>query len=366
MHHSTKRKSVKTNRTLRNSIGVDTGDKKSRICVLSPDGEILEETEIPTSVPGYTRYFKRQDHALVSFEVGTHSAWIEIVVRDCGHDVIVANPREIEGIYKSNHKTDKRDALLLATYAAKSPELLHGITQRSPEIRRDLTLINARDSLVQVRTALVNAVRGFVKPTGHRIPSKISTHSFHRKATEHIPADLGPVLEPLLVSIGELTRQIDHYDREIELCSKKYPVTARLRQVAGVGPITSLMLVLVIMDPKRFKKSRQVGAYLGLVPKTYQSGESSPQLGITKSGNVLLRRLLVGSAHYILGRFGEDSDLRRYGLALAQRGGKAGKKRAVVAVARKLAVLLHRLWVTGEDYEPLRNATRRESKRAVA
>ena len=365
MRHSTKRVSVRANQPQRNTIGVDTSDKKSRICVLSPDGEILEETEIPTSMPGYTRYFKRQVPALVTCEVGSHSAWIEIVLRDCGHDVIVANPREIEGMRKRNHKTDKRDAFLLARSALQSPESLHGITQRSPEIRRDMTLLNARDSLVEARTALVNAVRGFVKPTGHRIP-KISTHAFHKKALEHIPADLGPALEPLLVTIAGLTQQIDHYDREIERCAKKHPVTERLRQVGGVGPITSLLLVLVIMDPKRFKKSRDVGAYLGLVPKTYQSGESSPQLGITKSGNVLLRRLLVGSAHYILGPFGEDSDLRRYGLALAERGGKAAKKKAVVAVARKLAVLLHRLWVTGEDYEPLRNSTRRTSKRAIA
>lgn len=365
MRHSTKRVSVRASRPQRNTIGVDTSDKKSRICVLSPDGEILEETEIPTSMPGYTRYFKRQEPALVTCEVGSHSAWIEIVLRDCGHDVIVANPREIEGMRKRNHKTDKRDAFLLARSALQSPESLHGITQRSPEIRRDMTLMNARDSLVEARTKLVNAVRGFVKPMGHRIP-KISTRSFHRKALEHIPADLGPALEPLLVTIAGLTQQIDHYDREIERCAKKYPVTERLRQVGGVGPITSLLLVLVIMDPKRFKKSRDVGAYLGLVPKTYQSGESSPQLGITKSGNVLLRRLLVGSAHYILGPFGEDSDLRRYGLALAERGGKAAKKKAVVAVARKLAVLLHRLWVTGEDYEPLRNSTRRACKRATA
>ena len=365
MRHSTKRVSVRVSRPQRNTIGVDTSDKKSRICVLSPDGEILEETEIPTSPSGYTRYFKRQEPALVTCEVGSHSAWIELVLRDCGHDVIVANPREIEGMRKRNHKTDKHDAFLLAKNALQSPESLHGITQRSPQIRRDLTLINARDSLVEARTALVNAVRGFVKPTGHRIP-KTSTRSFHKKALEHIPADLGPALEPLLGTIAGLTQQIDHYDREIGRCAKKYPVTERLRQVGGVGPITSLLLVLVIMDPKRFKKSRDVGAYLGLVPKTYQSGESDPQLGITKSGNVLLRRLLVGSAHYILGPFGEDSDLRRYGLALAERGGRGAKKKAVVAVARKLAVLLHRLWVTGEDYEPLRNSTRRASKRAIA
>ena len=281
MRHSTKRVSVRANRPQRNTIGVDTSDKKSRICVLSPDGEILEETEIPTSPPGYTRYFKRQERALVTCEVGSHSAWIELVLRDCGHDVIVANPRELEGMRKRNHKTYKRDAFLLARTALQSPEDLHGITQRSPEIRRDMTLLNARDSLVEARTMLVNSVRGFVKPTGHRI-TKVSTHSFHLKALEHIPADLGPALEPLLVTIEGLTHQIDHYDREIAHCAKKYPVTERLRQVGGVGPITSLLLVLVIMDPKRFKKSRDVGAYLGLVPKTYQSGERDPQLGITK------------------------------------------------------------------------------------
>jgi transposase len=112
--------------------------------------------------------------------------------------------------------------------------------------------------------------------------------------------------------------------------------------------------LLTIEDPARFAKSREVGPYVGLVPKQDESGESSPQLGITKTGDVMLRRLLVGSAHYILGPFGEDCDLRRQGMKLAARGGKNAKRRAIVAVARKLAVLLHRLWVTGEVYQPLR------------
>lgn len=336
---------------------------------MDASGEVLEETEILTSRSGYTRYFKRQEPALVAFEVGTHSAWIEEVLRKCGHDVIVADPRKLALISKSNRKTDKHDAWTLARLAARSPELLSPVTQRPPEMRKHLTLLRARFALVDERTALVNAVRGFVKPTGYRIPSTISTHAFHRKALEYIPDELTRVLTPLLLVIEQLTRQIDHYEREVEkLCDEKYPVTGYLREVAGVGPITVLAFVLIIMNPKRFKKSRDVGAYLGLVPRTYQSGESSPELRITKSGNILLRRLLVGSAHYILGKFGDrqDSDLRRYGLALMARGGKSAKKRAAVAVARRLAVILHRMWMTGECYEPLRNAKRREAKRTSA
>jgi len=114
--------------------------------------------------------------------------------------------------------------------------------------------------------------------------------------------------------------------------------------------------VLTLDDPKRFRRSRDVGGFLGLRPKQRDSGQSQPQLRITKEGDPYLRKLLVQGAHYILGWRGPDTDLRRWGLKLAARGGKNAKKRAVVAVARKLAVLLHRIWVSGENYEPLRHS----------
>jgi transposase len=175
--------------------------------------------------------------------------------------------------------------------------------------------------------------------------------------SEHIPQDLRAALEPLLASIASMTETIRGYERRIEeLGQTEYPVTNRLRQVEGVGPITALTYVLTIDSPERFRRSRMVGAFLGLRPRRDQSGGSDPQLHITKAGDKTLRRLLVGSAHYILGPFGSDCALRRFGLALASRGGKNAKKRAVVAVARKLAVLLHRLWLTGEEYDPMRAA----------
>jgi transposase len=175
-------------------------------------------------------------------------------------------------------------------------------------------------------------------------------------ARELIPEDLAPALLPLLDTLTQLTARIRAYDKKIrELCDKSYPETAQLRQVTGVGPITGLAFVLTLEDPGRFKKSRIVGAFVGLVPRKDQSGDRDPELPITKAGDPMLRQLLVQSAHYVLGPFGPDCDLQRFGKRLESRGGKNAKKRAVVAVARKLAVLLHSLWKTGEEYEPLRH-----------
>jgi len=175
------------------------------------------------------------------------------------------------------------------------------------------------------------------------------------------PQALRPALWPILEQIASLTERIRQYDRKLEtVCEEHYPETELLRQVEGVGPLTALTFVLSLEDPYRFEKSRSVGAYLGLVPARNQSGDRDPQRRISKEGDELLRKLLVSCAHYILGPFGSDSDLRRHGEKIASRGGKNAKKRAVVAVARKLSVcvLLHSLWVSAEIYEPLRNTHR--------
>jgi transposase len=219
---------------------------------------------------------------------------------------------------------------------------------------------------VGARTQLVNHIRGAVKSFGARLP-KCPAVSFHKKAAAHIPEILWPALEPLLETIGSLTQRIREYDQQLEtICQEHYPETDLLRQVEGVGALTALTFVLTLEDPSRFAKSRTVGAYLGLVPARDQSGDRDPQRRITKEGDEMLRRLLVGSAHYILGPFAKDSDLRRHGEKIATRGAKNAKKRAAVAVARKLSVLLHRLWVTGELYDPLYNTHRRTQQEEAA
>ena len=292
--------------------------------------------------------------------------WVQEVICGCGHEVLVANPRLMEGSKRRKRKNDRIDANKLARLGRVDPKSLHPIQHRSREVRQDLVMLRARDALVAARTELINTTRGLVKSMGTRLP-KCSSPSFAQKAEEAVPVEIREALLPLVRMAAALSECIQEYDEKIEkLGREKYGHTALLRQVKGVGPITALAYVLTLENPKRFVKSRDVGPYLGLVPKQEDSGESQPQLGISKTGDTMVRKLLVGSAHYILGPFGPDTDLRRYGLRLCERGGKNAKKRAAVAVARKLAVLLHRLWVSGEVYEPLRQGMSATIAPAVA
>jgi transposase len=338
------------------TIGVDLGDKWSSYCILGLDGEVLSEGQLRTMQQDFEEFFQALTAARVVIEVGTHSAWSREVVAGCGHEVLVANPRQMEGPKQRKRKNDRIDAHRLARMGRVDPQSLYPIEHRSAEVRQDLVMLRARDALVAARTQLINTTRGLVKSVGARLP-KCSSPSFPHKAEAALPAEMRESLLPLVRLVEMLSDSIKAYDERIEKrASQKYKHTELLRQVKGVGALTSLAYVLTLENPERFTKSRDVGPYLGLVPKQEDSGESQPQLRISKAGDVMLRRLLVGSAHYILGPLGPDTDLRRYGLRLCARGGKNAKKRAAVAVARKLAVLLHRLWVGGEVYEPLRDA----------
>jgi transposase len=335
------------------TVGVDLGDQWSRYCILDLQGETVSEGPLQTRQAELAEFFHALPPARVVIEVGTHSAWVQEVIAGEGHEVLVANPRLMEGSKRRKRKNDRIDAHKLARLGRVDPQSLHPITHRSREVRQDLVLLRAREALVEARTELINATRGLVKSLGARLP-QCSSRSFGHKVGDSIPAEAREALLPLLQLADGMSACVKDYDQRIEeLASEKYGHTKLLRQVKGVGPLTSLAYVLTLEKPERFPRSRDVGPYVGLVPKQEDSGESQPQLGISKAGDTMLRKLLVGSAHYILGPFGPDTDLRRYGLRLCERGGKNAKKRAAVAVARKLAVLLHRLWVSGEAYEPL-------------
>lgn len=348
------------------TVGVDLGDKWSNFCILGLEGEKLTEGELRTTQQDFAEFFQSMASARVVMEVGTHSAWARDVVARSGHEVLVANPRQMEGPKRRKRKNDRIDAHKLARVGRMDPQSLFAIAHRSVEVRQDLMAVRARDALVAVRKNLINTTRGLVKSMGARLP-KCSTRSFSKKVEGALPAEVREVLLPLVRLVEKLSSSIQEYDEKIEkLATEKYAHTELLRQVKGVGALTALAYVLTLEDPQRFVKSRDVGPYLGLVPKQEDSGDRQPQLRITKMGDMMVRRLLVGSAHYILGPFGPDTDLRRYGLRLTERGGKNAKKRAVVAVARKLAVLLHRLWVGGEVYEPLRQALPKATQEEAA
>lgn len=349
------------------TAGLDLGDKYSYLCLIGTDtGKVVEEGRLRTTPETLRHRFDSEQQMTVAIEAGTHSPWVSRVLEgECGHKVLVANPRKTRLIYGQGRKTDKLDAEKLARLARVDPKLLSPLEHRGEASQAHLALIRSREVVVRSRAQLINHVRGAVKSFGARLP-KCSTASFHKKVAAWIPQELRPALEPLLETIASLSTRVRHYDRELEqLAQEHYPETKLLRQVQGVGTLTALTFVLTLEDPGRFEESRQVGAYLGLVPSKDQSGERDPQKRISREGDEMLRRLLVGSAHYILGPFGEDCDLRRHGLKIA--GGAAAKntrKRAVVAVARKLSVLLHHLWISGEVYEPLYNSRQPKGRAA--
>lgn len=338
------------------TIGLDLGDKMSHYCVLAGDGEKLYEGKVATNKQALAEVFGALAKCRIALEVGTHSPWVSRLLASQGHEVIVANARQVKLITQSSRKNDKLDAETLGRLARVDPQLLRPIQHRSEEAQQELMVIRVRAALVEARTALVNHARGLAKAVGERIP-KCDADNLEVESLRALPGGLRGVLQPVVEEVESLTEKIHSCNEQIEqIARKKYPETELLRQVSGVGTLIALTFVLTVEDATRFGKSRDMGCYVGLRPRRSASGESQPQLGISKEGDVYLRKLLVQGAHCILSRRGPDTDLKRWGLKLAARGGKNAKKRALVAVARKLAILLHRLWVTGEVYEPLRNS----------
>ena len=348
----TRRKRILSEKKL--TIGMDLGDRFTYYCVLDPAGEVLIEDKLPTTKQGMERVFGKIPRSRVALETGAHSPWVSRQLTQLGHEVIVAHARNVRLIGESRRKDDRLDARMLARLARIDPCLLSPVQHRSAEAQAHLTVIRARAALVGTRTALVNTARGLAKSYGERL-RKCGTQQVRPVLATGLSAELQTALEPLLTEVDSLNQRIAEYDRRIEhIATEVHPEVALLKQVKGVGTLIALTYVLTVGDPHRFHRSRDVGCYLGLRPGRRNSGSSQPQLHISKEGDRYLRTLMVQGAHYILGPFGQDSDLRRWGLKLSERGGSNAKKRAIVAVARKLSVLLHKLWVSGKVYEPLR------------
>ena len=332
------------------TIGLDLGDRNSWYCVLDEAGQVQLEQRVRTNAEALQEVFGAMPRSRVALEIGTHSPWISRLLSELGHEVMVANARKVRLIAESRKKDDRLDAQTLARLARIDPQLLCPVKHRSRQAQADLMMIRARAGLVRARTGLVNTARGLAKSYGERLRGC-------KEKAEGLSPELQSALSPLLTALESLSQQIREYNEGIEtLAEERYPQTALLKQVKGVGTLIALTFLLTLEDPRRFSKSREVGGYLGLQPGRRNSGQSEPQMHISKEGDPYLRTLLVQGAQHILGPFGIDCDLRRWGLKLAERGGGNGKKRAIVATARKLAVLLVLLWVSGEVFEPLHNS----------
>lgn len=334
------------------TLGLDLGDRRTNLCLLSAEGETLAEDQIATSKRALGDLFERTDGCRVVLEACGHVHWIAALAEEHGHEVVVANPRELRLISQSGRKNDRNDARTLARLGRVDRELLRPVKLRGDASRASRALLGARDQLVRTRTKLVTFTRGQVKSFGGRIPA-CSAAAFHNRALGHIPEELGEVLGPVIAILAQLHKQIRDLDKQVERVSEeRHPETALLRQVRGVGPVLALAYAATIEDPARFTSSRAVGSYVGLAPGLYASGAKTPELRISKRGDRLLRRLLVNAATYILGPFGGDSDLRRFGARIARGGSQRDRARARIAVARKLSCLLHHLWRTGSAWDP--------------
>jgi transposase len=327
------------------------GDKNSQVCAKDASGAVVWEKKVRTTEAGFRGALGKLAPCRIVIEAGGQTRWIKACLETLGHEVKVADARKLRRIFQSESKSDVRDARELAEEALWRWNRMSVVMLRSGKSQEKLAVLKARDVLVRARTAMVNVVRSVLKQEGV-VVSKGSPEAFAKKAGPVVPEGLRAALDPVVRQIAALTEEIRGYDRRIETAGSAEGAIRLLRTVTGVGPVTSAAFVWTLDDPGRFAKSRTVGAFLGLRPRRDQSGDTDKELPITKTGNGFLRRLLVGSAQYILGPFGPDTALRAWGLKLAGRGGKRAKRRAVVAVARKLSVILHRMWVTGEVYVP--------------
>ncbi len=343
------------------TIGLDLGDRQSNYGVLDQSGEVIGRGQVVTQSQPLEVWLGQMPPSRVVIEVGTHSPWVSRLVKQTGHEVVVANARRVKLISESSRKNDRVDAEMLARLGRVDVQLLSPIQHRSKQGQADLIGVRVRAELVELRTSAVNAVRGFVKSFGQRMP-KCDAGVMNRSHAKEVDEAIRGEMELVLEVVEKLNEVIAKADGELKkVNAERYEKeTAKLEQVTGVGTLTALTYVLTLEDAGRFRRSRDVGSYVGLRPKSSQSGERDPEMRISKEGDVYLRKLLVQCAQYILSKRGPDTDLKQWGLRIASKGKKKAKRRAVVAVARKLSVLLHRLWVSGEVYEPLRQRQRRQ------
>lgn len=249
------------------AIGIDLGDVWGHYCSLDEEGNIVEEGRVKITRRAMSDHFADLPPTRIAIEAGAQSLWVSEHLSEMGHEVLVANVRELRAITESDRKHDPADAEKLARYARVDPRILRPIKHRSSLAHADLVFVRSRAVLVETRTRLSNTARSLVKPFGFRLPP-ISVSGYAKKALDKVPERLKAAIGPLLALIDALTVQIIAFDQEItKMAEGKYPETFALQQVHGVGALTALTFVLTLEDKNRFRKSRDAGCFLGLRPR---------------------------------------------------------------------------------------------------
>jgi transposase len=334
-------------------FGIDLHQKHSEICGLDGEGGVKYQKRVTTSEASFRRVFGKRKASRVVIESGCQTAWAARLLQEMGHEVVVVNPRRVRLIAESTRKSDRADAEVLAWLSLQDEGLVRPVYQRSEAAMELRTRLRVRTSLVRARTALINSVRGTLRSQGYRMSSCVAARFVARFYEQKLAPELRQVLDPLVEMIAQLSEQIERLEKDLVEESHADELLHRLQEVPGVGPLVCLSFIGWVDRPERFERSRDVGACLGLRPMMRDSGEKQWRGSITREGDSEMRRLLVQAAHAALNCH-RDSTLKRWAHQVAER---AGKRKAVVALARKLAVLLHRLWVTGASYQAFPKAT---------
>lgn len=326
--------------------GIDVHSRTSDLCELSSGGKVLRRAHFSSTQYGFRKQFEGVAAMRVVMESGGSTPWVYRLLCELGHEVIVVNPRQLRLVAESTLKSDRIDAEILARLSRFDLELLRPVYQRSEEGQALRTKMRVRTSLVRARVALINQVKGTLRSQGVRFSSTIAATFVVKWSEAKMPRPLRELLDPLVGAIGELTDRIELVQQELVALSHSDELLERMQEVPGVGPLVSVAFLGWVDRADRFRKSRDVGACLGLRPAVRASGGSKRTGHISREGDSEMRWLLVQAAHASLAVH-RDSALKRWGERLVS---QIGKKKAVVALARKLAVILHRLWVTGESY----------------
>jgi len=332
--------------------GLDVSLRSCALCVVDGKGKVLLERDLPCEVGDIAACLAGFPHpvARVGFEAGTMSQHLFHGLTGEGFDVVCMEARQVNAALSAmRNKTDRNDARGIAQVLRTG--WFSPVHMKSREAHGQRALLSARKALLNKMIDLANEVRGLLKVFGLRLPKSVKHGSFDGIVRPMIEADdvLAHALVPLLDARLGLYQHFLELDRRVKRAASRDEVCMRMMTVPGVGPIAALTFKAAVDDPARFKRSRTVAAHFGLTPRRYQSGEHDNPGHISRAGDRDVRATLYAAANALLMRTMAGSQIKSWGMRLMR---TKGRRRAVVAVARKLAVLLHRMWADGTEFRP--------------
>lgn len=336
---------------MKHYVGLDVSMKETFVCVVNQEGKRIKEKSLPTMPCEIHRYLQslELDIELVGLESGSLSHWLTTELANLGLRVKCIDARHIAAVLSINiNKTDRNDGRGIAD--AMRCGLYKEVRAKNPDQIALGTLLNSRKQIVEQRVQLLNCIRGLLKPFGIRLGALGQTAKsikLIRAQLPKIPEIASKAIENQLRVLEIVIESIKELDKQVKQQVRKESHAELLMSVPGVGPVTALRYLTEICDPSRFRKSKSVGAYVGMTPKQYSSGETHKQGRISKCGPKELRSLLTEAGIVILTRTKSWSKLKAWGLRLQK---KHGLKKAAIAVGRKLSVMMHRMLLTGERF----------------